>query len=155
MIQVINHVNIVVTDLDRSERFYVDVLGFRATRRGHLEGAWIEAVSGLRGVRADVTFLEPPGGGPRIELIAYASPQGEAPAANSAPNTVGLRHLAFTVDDMDAAVARLEAAGVPLVGGPMEVPAGVVRHAEGRKRLRYFLDPDDVLLELAEYREAP
>lgn len=152
MIRCINHVNIVVTDLERSERFYVDVLGFEATRRAHLEGPWIEAVTGLADVRADVVFLEPPGGGPRIELIAYAAPQGEAAAGHASANTVGLRHIAFSVDDMDAVVARLAAQGVRLLSEPTFVPGDVVRHDEGRKRLCYFHDPDGVLLELAEYR---
>jgi len=40
---------------------------------------------------------------------------------------------------------------VRFVGPPTAVPAAAVQHAEGRKRLCYFRDPDGVVLELAEY----
>ena len=47
--------------------------------------------------------------------------------------------------------ARLKAAGVTLFSEPVRVPAGVVKFAAGDKTLVYFLDPDGVILELAEY----
>jgi catechol 2,3-dioxygenase-like lactoylglutathione lyase family enzyme len=102
-------------------------------------------------VRGLVTFVEPPGGGPRIELLQYVTPAGEALPANSFPNTLGLRHLAFRVRDIGAMAARLRAAGVTLFSPPVRVPAGVVQFAAGEKTLLYFLDPDGVILELAEY----
>jgi len=148
----IDHVNIVVSDLERSVRFYVDVLGFEETRRAHLEGVWIESVVGLRGVRADVVYVQPRGGGPRIELIQYASPSGAVIPECGLANTIGLRHIAFRVRDMATACARIEAAGVKFLGAPVTVPSDVVRHDAGEKRLCYFRDPDGVLLELAEYR---
>ena len=39
-----------------------------------------------------------------------------------------------------------------LFSDPIKVPAGVVKFAAGDKTLLYFLDPDGVILELAEYR---
>ena len=151
MIQAIDHINIVVADLDRSVAFYTEVLGLQVTRTAHLEGDWIEAIVGLRGVVADVVYVEPPGGGLRLELLQYLSPTGEAIAINREPNTQGLRHIAFRVADIDAATARLRAAGAPVVADPVAVPSGVVKHDAGHKRLVYFHDPDGVLLELAEY----
>ena len=73
-------------------------------------------------------------------------------AANSRPNTVGLRHLALRVADVHAAVERLKAAGVTMLGGPMTVPTGSVTHDAGHKTLCYFLDPDGAVLELAQYQ---
>jgi catechol 2,3-dioxygenase-like lactoylglutathione lyase family enzyme len=151
MINAIDHINIVVADLDRSVAFYTGVLGMEVTRTAHLEGDWIEAIVGLRGVEADVAYVEPPGGGLRLELLQYHSPLGEALPLNREPNTQGLRHIAFRVADIDAAAARLRAAGAPVVADPVAVPDGVVKHNAGRKRLLYFHDPDGVLLELAEY----
>jgi catechol 2,3-dioxygenase-like lactoylglutathione lyase family enzyme len=46
----------------------------------------------------------------------------------------------------------LRAAGVNVFSDPVRVPAGVVQHDAGEKTLVYFLDPDGVILELAEYR---
>jgi glyoxylase I family protein len=147
----VDHVNIVVTDLDRSVAFYTDLLGFRETRRATLEGGWIDAVAGLDGVRARVVYVQPPGDGPRIELIQYDMPPGALIPENARANTVGLRHIAFRTDDLGEAVRRLELAGVTFLGSPQTVPDGVVRHDAGRKTLVYFHDPDGVILELAGY----
>jgi len=154
MILGVDHLNIVVADLARSVRFYTEVLGFRRTADVTMEGEWIEAIVGLRGVRGLVTFVEPPGGGPRIELLQYVAPVGETLPANSRANTLGLRHLAFRVRDIGAMATRLRAAGVTLFSDPVRVPPGVVRFAAGEKTLVYFLDPDGVILELAEYGPA-
>lgn len=151
MISVVDHINIVVHDMDRMVTFYTEVLGLTATKRAHLEGDWVERVVGLKGVNADVVFVEPAGGGPRVELIKYNAPSGVDFPAHSAPNAFGLRHIAFRVDDIAAAHARLVAAGVKVFGEPVLVPAGVVRHDAGDKHLLYFLDPEGVLLELAQY----
>lgn len=152
MIRGIDHLNIVVTDMERSVRFYTELLGFRQTAEVHLEGDWIGRIVGLEGVKARAVFIEPPGGGPRIELLEYAAPTGAARTENSRANTLGLRHLAFRVEDIAAMAAKLRAAGVTLFSEPVRVPAGVVKFAAGDKTLVYFLDPDGVILELAEYR---
>jgi len=152
MIRAIDHINIVVADLDRSVKFYTEVLGFAKTKEAFLEGDWIERIVGLRGVRARVAYVVAPAGEPRLELLCYAAPAGGAVAANSRANTVGLRHLALRVENMTAMTARLRGAGVTLFSEPVRVPAGVVQHEAGEKTLVYFLDPDGVILELAEYR---
>lgn len=152
MVQAIDHINIVVSDLERSARFYIDLLGLVETRRARLEGDWIESIVGLRGVRADVVYVEPVSGGMRIELLQYQAPVGKSLPENALPNTVGLRHIALRVKDIHEVCRRLEAAGVELVGPPVEVPSGVVTHDAGDKVLCYFHDPDGVILELAEYR---
>ena len=151
MIRAIDHLNIVVRDMARSLRFYTDVLGFTKTKEAHLEGDWIGRIVGLDGVKAHAVFIVAPGGEPRIELLQYFAPPGQSLPENSRANTLGLRHVAFRVDDMAAAVAKLKAAGVTLFSEPVRVPAGVVKFAAGDKTLVYFLDPDGVILELAEY----
>lgn len=152
MIRGIDHINIVVADLARSVKFYTEVLGFRKTHDVVMEGDWIEAIIGLRGVQGLVAFVEPPGGGVRIELLEYRAPPGVALPENSRASTRGLRHFAFRVDDIARMAARLRAAGVTLFSDPVRVPAGVVKFAAGDKSLLYFLDPDGVILELCEYR---
>ncbi len=152
MIRGIDHLNIVVADLARSVKFYTEVLGFKKTHDVVMTGDWIEQIIGLHGVQGLVAFVEAPGGGPRIELLQYVAPAGVTLPENSRANTLGLRHVAFRVDDIAAMTARLRAAGVTLFSDPVRVPAGVVKFAAGDKTLVYFLDPDGVILELAEYR---
>jgi catechol 2,3-dioxygenase-like lactoylglutathione lyase family enzyme len=148
----VDHINIVVSDLERSVAFYTEVLGFSETRRATLEGAWVEKIVGLEGVHAKVAYVVAPGGEPRLELLQYVSPKGETIAACSTPNTLGLRHIAFRVEDIEATCAKLRESGAKVFSDPVIVPAGVVSHDAGEKVLCYFLDPDGVLLELAEYR---
>jgi catechol 2,3-dioxygenase-like lactoylglutathione lyase family enzyme len=152
MIRAIDHLNIVVSDLERSVRFYCDVLGFRKTKEAYLEGEWIDRIVGLKGVRGRVAYVVAPAGEPRIELLCYEHPTGIGHGDNSRANTLGLRHVALRVDDMAATVAKLRTAGATIFSEPVRVPAGVVKHDAGEKTLVYFLDPDGVILELAEYR---
>jgi len=152
MIRALNHINLVVSNLDRSVQFYTDLLGFKEVRRAHLEGQWIESIVGLKGVRAEVVYLLAPAGEPRLELLCYESPRGESIQANSLANTIGLRHIALQVDDIHGAVNHLKEAGVTILSEPVAVPKSAIKHDAGRKILCYFLDPDGILLELAEYR---
>src|SRR5678815_1582130 len=131
MIRAVDHINIVVGNLDRSVRFYAEVLGFKKTKEAFLEGEWIDRIVGLRGVKARAAFMVAPAGEPRIELLEYAAPKGASPAGNSQSNTIGLRHIALRVDDMKTTVARLRAANVTVFSDPVRVPAGVVQHDAG------------------------
>ncbi len=151
MISAVDHINLVVSNLERSVKFYTELLGFKEVRRAHLEGEWIESIIGLKGVSANVVYILAPEGEPRLELLCYESPKGEAIPANSQANTIGLRHIALQVKDIQKAVKRLKEAGVKIIGEIVEVPASVVTHDAGHKILCYFLDPDGILLELAEY----
>jgi catechol 2,3-dioxygenase-like lactoylglutathione lyase family enzyme len=148
-----DHINIVVSDMERSVRFYAQVLGLSRGFETRLQGAWIERVTGLAGAHAHCVFMETSDGaaGVRLELLQYFSPQGVAFEANAMPHTVGLRHLAFTVDDLEALVRSLRLAGVALVSEPVEVPFAV--GTLGRKKLCYFHDPDGTLLEVAAYEK--
>ncbi|MCC6713060.1 MAG: VOC family protein [Candidatus Dadabacteria bacterium] len=152
MILSIDHINFVVSDLERSVRFYTELLGFHESKRAHLEGEWIEKIVGLKRVVADVAFIVAPAGEPRIELLCYKTPEGESIPANSLANTVGIRHIAFRVDDIHASAKKLRDAGVKLLGDPVIVPETVVTHDAGHKMLCYFHDPDGILLEITEYK---
>lgn len=152
MIRAVDHINIVVTDLQRSVRFYTELLGFKLAREAQLEGEWIDRIVGLKGVRGRVAYVVAPAGEPRIELLCYDAPAGADPVETRRANTIGLRHIALRVDDIQAMTARLREAGVELFSDPVKVPHGVVRHDQGEKTLVYFLDPDGVILELAQYR---
>jgi catechol 2,3-dioxygenase-like lactoylglutathione lyase family enzyme len=148
----IDHVNLVVQDLERMVAFYTEVLGLTVTKRATISGAWIGAVVGLGDVEGDVVYLDFPAG-PRIELIRYNRPALDRPANVDRPNAPGLRHLAFRVEDLDAAAAKLRDAGVRLFSDVQTVPDAQVTYAGGiRKRLVYFADPEGNLLELCEYR---
>jgi catechol 2,3-dioxygenase-like lactoylglutathione lyase family enzyme len=145
----VNHVNIVVADMERSLALYAGLLGMRVTFDTELRGNWIEAVSGLSGVSARCVFCQPSGGGCRFELLEFRTPAGATLEANSFANTGGLRHVALEVDDLDRLYERLVAAGVSAVSPPVTVPFRIVDGLQ--KRLCYVYDPDGVIVELCEY----
>ena len=98
-----------------------------------------------------MVYIVAPAGEPRLELLCYESPSGEVLPAHSLANTIGLRHIALRVKNIHAAVKRLRQAQVPIIGQTVAVPATAITHDAGQKILCYFLDPDGILLELAEY----
>ncbi len=147
----IDHVNIVVENLPRMTAFYRDALGLRVTREVTIRGDWIEAITLLSGVEADVVYLEPPTG-PPLELIAYRSPQGSRPGDLEKPNTLGLRHLAFLVKDIDAALEAVRAAGGEILAPVQTVPTGQVEFGTRQKWIAYCRDPEGNLLEFCDYR---
>lgn len=152
MIESIDHVNIVVADMERVARFYENVLGFRRAKHVTISGDWVDATVGLRGAVAEVIYLELPQG-PRLELARYVSPPGHRPADIELPNMQGLRHLAFRVRDIDALAAKLRSAGVKVFSDVQRVPDAQVTYAGGvRKYLLYFQDPEGNLLELCDYK---
>jgi catechol 2,3-dioxygenase-like lactoylglutathione lyase family enzyme len=115
-----------------------------------ISGRWIDAVTGLSHVEAEVAFLEP-ASGPSIELLRYCTPTGARPGELGNPNTQGLRHMAFRVHDIDRLVAAMKAAGAGFTSEIQQVPAAQVDYADVRKRLVYCRDPEGNLLELCAY----
>ena len=141
----IDHVNIVVSDLDAATRFFCR-LGFSVTHRGVLEGAWIADIVNLDGVKASYVQLSFPGSDTNLELLVYDRPRSPAASGKSRPNELGIRHIAFAVTDIDALVADLRARDVEFFGDVQTYP-------ETGKRLVYFYGPDGIILEFAQYPE--
>jgi catechol 2,3-dioxygenase-like lactoylglutathione lyase family enzyme len=135
--------------MQRAIAFYGGVLCMEQTFDTTLRGTWIEEVTGLPNLEARCVFFALPSCDVRLELLEYSTPRGAAVEINRLPNTLGVRHFAFEVDDIEAFCQRLQNAGVPLVSPPVTVPFPVGN--KGTKRLCYFHDPDGTLLEVAEY----
>lgn len=149
MIERLDHVNIVVADMEAMIGFYRDLLGMRLTKRATIRGEWISAVTGLAGVSADVAFLEPQQG-PGIELICYHTPPGTA-AGGEPPHAGGIRHIALCASDIDGLVSSMTAGGVKFFSPVQQVPASQVDYAQQRKRLVYCRDPEGNLVELCHF----
>ncbi|GAA0588749.1 VOC family protein [Paractinoplanes ferrugineus] len=145
-----NHIGVPVSDLDRSLRWYEDVLGIAAT------GVTISADNAALGA---VLELENPamraafslvGGNVLLELIQYHRPTPKPFEGRNCD--IGVMHLCFEVDDMDAAVRDLKERGVHLNSEPVVLANGEGVHPgelAGTKIL-YLRDPDGIQLELFE-----
>ncbi|PKQ38356.1 MAG: hypothetical protein CVT59_03810 [Actinobacteria bacterium HGW-Actinobacteria-1] len=122
-----HHVGIVVSNLDRSTAFY-RALGFEITSEIPFE----DGAKAIRFMRC---------GSLHVELFWYAETFPAPPSAGSAQ--LGFRHLAFLVDDVNATLGELKAAGI--------VPAGVEsRDVSAGFRIAFFEDPDGLEIELTQ-----
>jgi len=135
------HVGIVVDVLAAAKAFFAE-LGLQLQGEGQVEGGWVDRVVGLEGVRVEYAMLETPDGHGRLELVKFHSPSGPGGDGHAPANTLGLRHVAFVVDDIDAAVAAVRARGGELVGE--------VERYEDIYRLCYVRGPEGIIVELAE-----
>jgi catechol 2,3-dioxygenase-like lactoylglutathione lyase family enzyme len=136
-----DHVGIVVDDLEAAKAFFV-ALGLKLQGEMPVEGRWVDRVVGLEGVRADIVMLETPDGHGRLELTKFHAPLGQDGGRHAPANALGIRHVTFAVDDIDAAVARARARGGELVGQ--------VEQYEDMYRLCYVRGPEGIIVELAE-----
>ena len=149
----IDHVNIVVSDMDRSVAFYTR-LGLTKSLDTIISGEWIANLMGIQDdkLRARVTFMEPGDGTARLEMLQYLTLPGGEATLNSQSNTIGVRHFALVVDDIAQTYQTLLADGVSFFSAPQEVTGNKEVAARiGRKWMVYLLDPDGVIVELAQY----
>ena len=127
-LRAVSHVAIRVSDLDRAVDFYRRVFGYDVFIDNRPGTTVIGLIGGLA-----------------IELIKSAASPGDIAAAKAAAKTadaagaaLGHTCMAFSVDDIDAAHARLKAAGLTRTDGPEQV---------GAVRVVFIRDPDGALLE--------
>lgn len=145
MISKIDHINISVSDLEKSKEFYINLLGFKLETEGDLEGDWMDRTVGLENVKAKYAKLIIPNSETSLELIQYYSPSGERDSKISQANQIGFRHMAFEVNGIENFYQKLKDAGVEIFSE--------LQFYKIRKQLCYFLGPDGEILELAEYSE--
>lgn len=136
-----DHVGITVRDLDRAVDFFV-ALGLEVEGRQPVEGEFLDTVIGMEGARTEIVMLSVPGGGSPVELSSFVRPDAVDGSPEAMANEVGLRSLAFEVEDIDAAVAAVAAAGYGLVSG--------IGRYEDVWRMAYVRGPEGVIVALAE-----
>jgi glyoxylase I family protein len=125
MLAGIHHVAIIASDYAVSKHFYTEVLG-------------LPVIAETFRVERDSWKLDLRLGDAQIELFTFPG----APPRATRPEAQGLRHLAFAVGDLDAAVARLAGAGVACEPVRVDELTG--------RRFTFFQDPDGLPLELYE-----
>ncbi len=126
MLSAIHHIAIICSDYERSKKFYTETLGLTVLAehyRAERQSFKLDLALNNRYV---------------IELFSFPNP----PARPSRPEAAGLRHLAFTVINLDAAVAELFNKGVKTEPIRVDEFTG--------KRFTFFADPDGLPLELYE-----
>ena len=110
-----------------------------------VEGEFLDTVIGIPGARTEIVMLRPPDGGTCLELSSFARPDHAPGSPTAKPNELGLRNVAFEVDDLRSVLERLGADGYGLVGG--------VGEYEGVWRMAYVRGPEGIIVSLVERLE--
>jgi catechol 2,3-dioxygenase-like lactoylglutathione lyase family enzyme len=139
----LNHVSVTVQDLDRSLRFYRDLLDLPVLGRGDIAAPHLDRIIGLGPVRLLWAELDL-GAGQILELFQYLEPPGQPLEQRTADP--GSTHLALNVTDIHQIHARLQQAGVTTRSEPVQIPSGDWAGAWSI----YTLDPDGVTVELVQ-----
>ena len=141
MIRATRHTGIVVKDMEKSLRFWRDVMGLKVVADFWEEGKFIDTVQHLTGVKLHMIKLTAPDG-TMIELLKDGNHPTEPPASNQMCDR-GIRHIAFTVLDIEDARRLLNEAGCETLSRPVTDPGRTAR-------LFFARDPEGNLIELVE-----
>ena len=141
-----DHVGIVVEDLAEAKAFFVE-LGLELEGETTVEGAWVDRIVGLDGVRSDLATMRTPDGHGRLELFRFHKPSSPGGDPGAPANALGIRHIAFEVEGIDAVLERLRVRGAELIGE--------VERYEDVYRLCYVRGPAGIIIELTERINRP
>ncbi len=136
----LENVAIAVRDLEQTIAFFTD-LGLSVIGRDTVSGEWTDTAVGLDGNHAKIAMLQTPDGHGRLELFEYLHPDA-IETEPTLPNEIGMHRVAFSVDDLDAALEIAAKHGCfPLRG---------VGTYQDIYRLTYLRGPSGIILMLAE-----
>lgn len=136
----LENVGIAVRDLDEAIPFFEE-LGLTVLGRDTISGEWADTAVGLDGNHARIAVLQTPDGNGQLELFEYIHPAA-IETEPTLPNEIGMHRVAFSVDDIDAALEIAARHGYhPLRG---------VANYEDVYRLTYLRGPSGILLMLAQ-----
>ena len=146
------HTNLIAQDWRRLAQFYEQVFDCTPVPPArNLRGQWLEEGTGVRGAEIAGLQLRLPGhgeDGPTLEIFQYNHESERPPTAVNRP---GYAHIAFAVDDVEAARDAVLIAGGDLVGKVVSVDipdAGIVTFA-------YVTDPEGNIVELQRWSASP
>ena len=121
-----DHVGITVADLDEVTAFFTG-LGLEVEGRTLLEGEFLDTVIGMPDSRTEIVMLRLPDRETRLELSSFVRPDYTPGSPTAMANELGIRNVAFEVDDLQAVVDRLAAYPVErLAHGPVRGPQEII-----------------------------
>lgn len=140
----IHHTSLVVSDMERSLRFYRELLGMEVAVDTEMKGEMLDREVALQGAHVRVVELQVGESSAFLELLHYYSPAGKPFPADFRCCDTGAPHVAFVVPDLQRAYEQLSAAGVRFTAPPQDVDSG----AFAGSKTAYCYDPDGIVVEL-------
>jgi catechol 2,3-dioxygenase-like lactoylglutathione lyase family enzyme len=128
---VFNHLGQCVTDLERSKRFYCDLLGFALDREINPPDDMSAALMSLE-LPLAMTASYLVRDGLTLELLHFAAEGQTRPYRSRTMNEPGLTHISLSVDDLDATLARVPEFGGEVVAGSNIGAAAFIRDPDGQ-----------------------
>lgn len=122
----IHHIAIIASNYEKSKKFYTEIVGLKVLNEVYRE----DRDSYMLDLALNDEYV--------IELFSFPNP----PKRLTYPEATGLRHLAFAVDDVAAALQELKEKGVKTTELQVDAKTG--------KPTAFFFDPDELPLELSE-----
>ena len=116
MIKKFDHMTIVVRDLAAARQFF-ELLGFKESMSVVISGRAMEDYMGVKGIEADHVTLAIENPHTEVQLLHYRHPETIDDPNIRKLNKIGFNHICFTVDDIEADIAKLTAAGVSFAIG--------------------------------------
>jgi lactoylglutathione lyase len=135
-----SHFGICVSDLGRSMRFYCEGIGFEKAETHEVTNIYERSLEMSGHIVGTAQFIKKPG--MTIELLHYDSPTAQGRPATQR-NQLGLTHLSFTVDDVDAKAAELVQ-----FGGAVLKDTRVGANEPSAVQIIFLADPDGTRVEL-------
>lgn len=139
-----HHTSLVVSDMERSLRFYRDQLGLEVVIDTEMSGAMLDREVALAGAHIRMVELRVGDAKTFLELLQYNSPPGKPFPGDFQCCDVGAPHIAFIVPDIQDAYRRLSSEGVKFTFPPQNVDSGVFSGS----KTAYCYDPDGMIAEL-------
>ncbi len=143
-----DHTGITVSNLERSLKFWQNVLGFEFSHRVHQASEMASQITGVAGAEIKLAVVKAPGGH-KIELLEYLAPPDRKQGVDLRPCDVGSVHVALTVDNLDAVLSKIAASGWKAAGKPETLKSG----PNAGKRVVYVRDPDGTTIEFMQQKE--
>ncbi|HWC37660.1 MAG TPA: VOC family protein [Acidimicrobiales bacterium] len=142
-----DHVTIVVTDLDEARRFF-ELLGFEESQTVVVSGEQMAKYMGIADWEADHVTLVHTGSETHqeVQLLRFHTPPVQVDAETGNLARTGFNHVCFRVDDVDAMIEKLQAAGIGIRNQVMTFHD---------RRLVFLQGPGGVTIELAQWLAQP
>lgn len=138
----VDHTGFAVSSLDDAIRFWTTALGFTLERQSEMGGDFLHQVTGVDDPSVKTAIVRAPDGY-AVELLQYSKGRQNGAVPDSA-GAIGAAHLALTVQDIHAAIARVEAAGWKSKGSPLPIAGGPRKGT----LVAYVSGPDNITIEL-------
>ncbi len=126
MINKVHHIAIICSDYQKSKKFYTEVLGLTIIREVYRENRQSFKLD----LELNGTYI--------VELFSFPNP----PQRVSRPEALGLRHLAFEVNNLEKVIEHIE---------KFQIEVEPIRIDElTEKRFTFIADPDNLPIEFYE-----